>query len=52
LAQLALRNDRRGLRLSDEAASAIASYHWPGNVRELKNSIERAAVFCTNDLIT
>jgi NtrC-family two-component system response regulator AlgB len=52
LAQLALHNDRPGLRLDDKAVSAIASYQWPGNVRELRNAIERAAVLCTSDLIT
>jgi two-component system, NtrC family, response regulator AlgB len=52
LENLALRNDRPGLRFSDKAAAAIASYHWPGNVRELRNAIERATVLCTSDLIT
>ena len=52
LAQAARRNNRQGLRLSNEAASAIADYHWPGNVRELRNAIERAAVLSTSDLVT
>ncbi len=52
LALAARRNNRQRLRLSDEAASAIADYHWPGNVRELRNAIERAAVLSTSDLVT
>jgi len=35
---------RRGLRLSAEAAQAIINHNWPGNVRELENKIKRAVV--------
>lgn len=34
-----------------EAIQALKSYHWPGNVRELQNSIERAVVLATGEMI-
>ena len=37
--------------ISDEALSALASYHWPGNVRELQNVIENAIVMGSGDTI-
>ncbi len=30
--------------ISEDAISALESYHWPGNVRELQNILERAVV--------
>ena len=30
---------------------ALESYHWPGNVRELENTIQRAAVLATTDVL-
>ncbi|MGH7907597.1 MAG: sigma-54-dependent transcriptional regulator [Candidatus Binataceae bacterium] len=48
----AIRNRRPNLRLSPEAAAAIARYRWPGNVRELRNAVERAAVLASSDVLT
>ena len=39
-------------RLSDEALAWLRAYPWPGNIRELQNTIERAVLLCTGDLIT
>ena len=36
---------------SPEAAGLIERYDWPGNVRELSNAIERALVFCLDDVV-
>lgn len=36
---------------SKEAMALLADHQWPGNIRELKNSIERAAILNTGDLI-
>jgi Nif-specific regulatory protein len=36
---------------SPEARECLAAYDWPGNVRELENTIERAVVLGTTDLI-
>ncbi|MGO9602384.1 MAG: sigma-54-dependent transcriptional regulator [Candidatus Binataceae bacterium] len=47
----AMRNGRPAMRLSPEAADAIAKYRWPGNARELRNALERAAVLSRSDLI-
>jgi len=36
---------------SAEARTCLTAYDWPGNVRELENTIERAIVLGTTDLI-
>jgi DNA-binding NtrC family response regulator len=36
---------------STEAKARMQSYPWPGNIRELKNSIERAVILETSDVI-
>jgi len=38
--------------ISEEALRALCAYDWPGNVRELKNTIRRACVLATENLIT
>lgn len=42
---------RPGLRLTDEALTAIRSHLWPGNVRELSNVVQRAALLADSDEI-
>jgi two-component system response regulator AtoC len=37
--------------LSREARDMMMRYHWPGNVRELRNTIERAMLLESTDLI-
>jgi DNA-binding NtrC family response regulator len=44
-------NDRRDIRLEDDAIAVLASYAWPGNVRELKNVIERLVILTPDDAI-
>jgi DNA-binding NtrC family response regulator len=44
-------NDRRDMRLEDDAIGVLASYSWPGNVRELKNVIERLVILTPDDAI-
>lgn len=36
---------------SREALEALVDYDWPGNVRELQNTVERAAILCSEDVI-
>ncbi|HET6975066.1 MAG TPA: sigma 54-interacting transcriptional regulator [Pyrinomonadaceae bacterium] len=36
---------------STDARTCLTAYHWPGNVRELENTIERAVVLGTTELI-
>lgn len=43
--------DGRALKLTDEAAQALARYAWPGNVRELKAALESAAGLSVDDEI-
>ena len=46
-----LRARRRpgGLRLSPEAAAALAAHAWPGNVRELQNAMAQAAALADGE---
>ena len=39
------------LRLSEEALKVMENYPWPGNVRELENTIQRASVLATSDVL-
>ena len=39
------------LKLSEEAARVLEAYPWPGNVRELENTLQRAAVLSTADIL-
>jgi len=40
------------LQISEEAMRVLESHNWPGNVRELENTIQRACVLATSDLLT
>ncbi len=37
--------------LHPRALDVLRHYHWPGNVRELQNTLERAFIFSTGDVI-
>jgi nitrogen regulation protein NR(I) len=39
------------LKLSEEAVKLMEEYPWPGNVRELENTIQRACVLATSDVL-
>jgi two-component system nitrogen regulation response regulator GlnG len=39
------------VQLSEEAVRVLESYAWPGNVRELENTIQRACVLATSELL-
>ena len=43
--------NKPNLRISGEALRYLAGLPWEGNVRELENTIERAAILCSNDVI-
>ena len=38
--------------LDAEVNRLFAAHDWPGNIRELKNCLERAAIFCDEELIS
>ena len=39
------------LRLSSESIELLEAYHWPGNVRELENTLYRASLLSTADVL-
>jgi DNA-binding NtrC family response regulator len=43
---------RAPTRIDAEAMALMKRYAWPGNVRELRNTIERAVLLCSGDVIT
>ena len=45
------RGNRKLKGFSTEARNYLTAYDWPGNVRELENTIERAVVLGTTELI-
>lgn len=38
-------------KIHPDTMKKLCSYHWPGNVRELENTIERAIILSTKDII-
>jgi DNA-binding NtrC family response regulator len=51
LSRIATQQHRPLLQLSSEAIKVMESYPWPGNVRELQNTLQRAVVLATSDVI-
>jgi DNA-binding NtrC family response regulator len=51
LRKTANRRHRPLVKLSEEAVRALEAYPWPGNVRELENTIQRATVLATSELL-
>lgn len=51
LQRIANRKLRPLLKLSEDAVRVLESYPWPGNVRELENTMERASVLATTDVL-
>jgi len=47
----ALRAERGRLELTDAAIAHLIAQPWPGNVRELENTIERAVILATGNLL-
>lgn len=46
--------ERKGgskLRLSEDAIAMLESHNWPGNVRELENTLHRASVLTTTQVL-
>ncbi len=37
--------------LADDALVALNSHRWPGNVRELQNTLQRAVILCSGNVI-
>lgn len=48
----AMRYDRKGVGLSDDARMKLLNHSWPGNVRELQHSIERSLVLSSSPTLS
>ncbi len=51
LSQVAERLERDKRSIDAEALALLVRHPWKGNVRELRNTIERAAVLCSGEVI-
>ncbi len=51
LQKIATQKHMPRLRLSEDGVRLLESYSWPGNVRELENTIQRACVLATSDVL-
>ncbi len=51
LQKVATRQHLPQLKLSEEAMRVLETYPWPGNVRELENTIQRACVLATAEIL-
>ena len=51
LKRVAAQKAKPQLQLSQEAVEVLENHPWPGNVRELENTIQRAAVLATSDVL-
>jgi DNA-binding NtrC family response regulator len=51
LHDLAAENNRPGLQIESEAATALQNYDWPGNVRQLRNTVESMVVLSRGNVI-
>ena len=51
LAKISSQKHLPRLRLSEEALKVMEAYPWPGNVRELENTLQRASVLATTDVL-
>ncbi len=49
--QAALRAERSRVELTDAAIAHLVGRPWPGNVRELENTIERAVILASGNLL-
>jgi two-component system NtrC family response regulator len=43
--------DKPDLKISGDALRSLTGFSWEGNVREIENTIERAAILCSGDVI-
>ncbi|MBI4564999.1 MAG: sigma-54-dependent Fis family transcriptional regulator [Planctomycetes bacterium] len=44
--------DKKAIRFTSDAQSALERHDWPGNVRELENAVQRAVSLCNGREIT
>jgi len=51
LKRIAAQRHKPQLKLGTEAVAMLEAHAWPGNVRELENTIQRAAVLATSDIL-
>ncbi|HPO91643.1 MAG TPA: hypothetical protein PLJ44_11085, partial [Victivallales bacterium] len=44
--------NKKKIKIEDDAVECLKTYDWPGNVRELENLIKRVATLCENNTIS
>ncbi|MCD8029305.1 MAG: sigma-54 dependent transcriptional regulator [Bacteroides sp.] len=44
--------DKKLIGFDEASSQALYHYHWPGNLRQMKNTIKRATLLATGNLIT
>ncbi|MCC8188648.1 MAG: sigma-54 dependent transcriptional regulator [Bacteroides sp.] len=44
--------DKKLIGFDEASSQALYQYHWPGNLRQMKNTIKRATLLATGNLIT
>lgn len=52
LEDLNRKHNRAVKAVADDALEAFRHYSWPGNARELRNTLERALVTCSGEVLT
>jgi formate hydrogenlyase transcriptional activator len=50
--RIARKLGKRLKRMDPESLAKLRAHGWPGNIRDLQNTIERAAVLATSDVLT
>lgn len=51
LEEFGRRLGRKGIRLSEEALSALMNCSWPGNIRQLQNALQFSLIKCRGEVI-
>jgi len=51
LEELNRKHNRAVKAVDDEVLESFRRYSWPGNVRELRNTLERALVICSGEIL-
>ena len=51
LKKYALKYNKPGLKINQQAQEKLQKYSWPGNIRELQHTIEKAVILSENNIL-